>query len=287
MSTYEYDDTTADAERASEAADPDRLELAAQVELLREENRRLRAEYARARRATYRRTALGLAAVGLVAVAGGALFPPAREVLVTLGAIGLFGAVLTYFLTPERFVAADVGERVYAACAGNLAAVAAALGLREARYYLPTDGAAAARLFVPLAPEPAFPTEGGPILLEEDRRGLLLEPTGAALFREFERALAGELAPEPAALAAQLCDGLVEGFELARAATPEVDPDGGRVTVAVSGSAFGDVDRFDHPIPSLLATGLAAGLDRPVTVAVDPGDERADWLVTCRFEADA
>ncbi|WP_290819284.1 hypothetical protein [Halovivax sp.] len=284
-------DAAVGAERAKEATARDdedavdRADLVARAELLAEENRRLRGEYARARRTRYRRTALGLVAVGVVAIAGALVFPDARTVLFALGATGLFGGVLTYYLTPERFVAAAVGERVYDAGASNLAAVADELGLQDQRIYLPADATGSPRLFVPQRPGARLPDDrDGPIVTDEDARGLLLEPTGAPLFAEFERAVTGDPASTPAPLAGQLADALVEQFELVRGADPDIDPDGGRATVAITDSAYGPLDRFDHPIPSVLAVGFAVGLDRPVRLDVDAGDERADWLVTCRWE---
>jgi hypothetical protein len=274
------DDGDSDADAAA------RLErTAARAELLAEENHRLRNEYARARQSRYRRAALGLGAIGLFAVAAGLVFPASREVLFALGATGLFGGLLTHYLTPGQFVAASVGERVYAAWAANGAAIAAELGLREERVYLPDAGTETARLYVPLHAAYDAPTDlEGPIALEEGERGLVLTPTGATLFEEFRRALPGDLASRPGPLAAQLCDALVEQFELADRADPDVDAADGRVTVAISGSAFGAVDRFDHPIGSFVAVGLAVGLERDVRLEVEPGDDRADWLVTCRFE---
>ena len=267
------------------ADDPDAL--AAQVELLADENRRLREEYARARQSRYRSTAVGLAAIGVVAALGALLFPDSREVLAALGAIGLFGAVLTYYLTPTAFVAADVGERVYAAAATNVADIADELGLRDERVYVPGE-TTSGRLYVPHRSEYALPDErAGPIVVDDDSRGLLLEATGAELFGEFERALTGDLAADAPTLATQLTDALVEQFELARSADADVDPVDGRATVAVGESAFGAVDRFDHPISSFLAVGFAAGLERPVSLEVAAGDDRADWLVTCRWTADA
>lgn len=292
MSTndFEFNDRTetetTDDDGNADTATP-REQAAARAELLTEENRRLRAEYARARQSQYRRTAIGLGAIGLVAVVAGVAFPGSREVLLALGATGLFGGLLTYYLTPGQFVAASVGERVYAAWAENGAAIASELGLRDERVYVPTDGSATARLYVPLHAAYEAPTEfDGPIALEEDERGLVLTPTGATLFEEFRRALPGELATAATPLATQLCDGLVEQFELADSADADADAADGRITVAISNSAFGAVDRFDHPIGSFVAVGLAIGLERPVTLEVEPGDERADWLVTCRFETE-
>ncbi|QRV15816.1 hypothetical protein JMJ58_02620 [Haloterrigena salifodinae] len=274
-------ETVTDAEATT---DDDRRELAAQVELLADENRRLREEYVRARQSRYRATAIGLAAIGIVAALGSIAFPDAREVLVALGATGLFGALLTYYLTPSRFVAADVGERVYTASTANVAAIGDELGLRDEQVYLPGE-TAPARLYVPQHADYSLPDErAGPIVVDDDSRGLLLEATGAELFRPFERALTGDPAADPAPLAAQLTDSLVEQFELARSAESDVDAGDGRATIAVSDSAFGPIDRFDHPIPSFLAVGFAAGLERPVRLEISPGDDRADWLITCRWD---
>ncbi|NUB91470.1 hypothetical protein HT576_10615 [Haloterrigena sp. SYSU A121-1] len=286
-STADDADADSETETATDAeatTDDGRRELAAQVELLADENRRLREEYVRARQSRYRATAIGLGAIGIVAALGSIAFPDAREVLVALGATGLFGALLTYYLTPSRFVAADVGERVYTASTANVAAIGDELGLRDERVYLPGE-TAPARLYVPQHADYSLPDErAGPIVVDDDSRGLLLEATGAELFRPFERALTGDLAADPAPLAAQLTDGLVEQFELARSAESDVDAGDGRATIAVSDSAFGPIDRFDHPIPSFLAVGFAAGLERPVRLEIAPGDDRADWLVTCRWD---
>ena len=258
-------------------------DLAAQVDLLTDENRRLRAEYARARQSQYRTTALGLAAIGAVAVLGGIVFPETRDVLVALGATGLFGAVLTYYLAPTQFVAADVGERVYAAGATNFIGIIDELGLRDDRCYVPVE-TGTPRLYVPRHADYSIPVDRtGPFVVEPESRGLLLEPTGANLHREFERAVTGDVATDPAALSAQLTDALVEQFELVREVETDVDPADGRATIAVTDSAFGPVDRFDHPVPSFLAVGLADGLGRPVDLEVVPGDERADWRITCRW----
>lgn len=261
-------------------------EAAARAEVLAEENRRLRTEYARARKAEYRRIAYGLAAVGLLGFLGGAVFPDGREILFAFGFTGLFGGVLTLYLSPTRVVAADVGERVYAAMAANDAALATQLGIDEQRVYVPGDGKPA-HLYLPQNSEYELPEpEEGPLVVADRRRGLFLEATGAFLFEEFERALTGDLATVPDALATQVVDGAVEQFELAASVDADIDATDGRATVRIAGAAFGDLDRFDHPLASFLAVGFAAGLDRPVTLEVDEADEYADWLVTCRWSSD-
>jgi hypothetical protein len=257
----------------------DREAMGARVELLREENRRLRAEYARARRSSYRRTALGLAAVGLLAAVGAVPFPDSRGTLFVLAAIGLFGAVLTYYLTPERFVAAVVGEATARTHADGLATVAADVGLSDERVYLPGPGGRV-RLFVPQRSAFSVPGDPSPgFLVGEDpaERGLVVDATGEALFGEFERTLDGPLGEELPTVADQLAEGLVEGFELVDGATPETD--GRTLRLGVDGSALGPVDGFDHPVVSFAATGVARALDGPVSARVVPGDDRHDAVV--------
>ena len=281
-------DASETAARSETSADSeDQLELKARAELLAEENRRLRDEYALARQASYQRTAFGLAVLGCIAALGGLVFSDGREVLFALAATGLFGGLLTYYLTPGQFVPANVGERVYAAGAANTAAIIDELGLRDERIYVPTDGSASTRLFVPQRAEYDIPDDLDRAFVTGDsHRGLVLEPTGVGLVREFERTLAADVASSAQPLAVQLSDGLVEGFELARSADPDVDPATGRATIAIGGSAFGPVDRFDHPIASFFAVGFAVGLERSVTLEVDDGgeNERVEWLVTCRWD---
>lgn len=270
-------------------SDREASDLRAQLELLERENSRLREAFARARQTRYRRAATGLALVGLVAVAGGLAFPAVRDVLFGLGAVGLFGAVLTYYLTPERFVAAETGERVYDALSETEAALVGQLGLTDERVYVPTAGSPPARLFVPQHADyeiPAFETESPLVVTENDReRGAGFVPSGAYLFAEFERTLAGPLADNPTEAVSQLGDGLVEGFELAESFEADVDDADGRASVRVTGSVFGGADRFDNPLASFLAVGLARALGRPTRVELtDDGDD--GFVVTVRWSAD-
>lgn len=291
------DDLWADArpdERGDADAEADE-NLAEQVELLVAENQRLRSEYVAARRSSYRRTAVGLLAVGVVALAGAVAFPDSRTVLLALGFTGLFGAVLSYFLTPERFVSAETGERVYTASARTGDLLVGELGLRDVRVYAPAPGGddSPVRLFVPSASDYRVPdvAELAHLFVVTDdarERGVSLHPTGGLLYREFESAVADEATEAPAAAARQLADAVVEVFELAESASPDVDESGGRLAVGVTDSAYGPVDRFDHPVASLIAVGMAATLGVPVTAEVTATpDGRADYLITCEWDADA
>jgi len=288
-----FEDTAGNVSEEENATDHDDAtgdaDLAAQLELLVEENRRLREEYVRSRRIAHRRTALGLFAVGALAVLGGLALPSSRTVLFALGGTGLFGAVLTYFLTPEQFVAADTGERIYAAFAETGRELVAELGLRDDRVYAPVrtgdDSVAGVRLFVPqrgdyVVPDPEKLDSLFVVTDDEFGRGVALPPTGGALYREFASAMTTEVADRPGPLGEQLADALVEGFELAESARPDVDPDDGRLTVELSGLVYGAADRFDHPAASFLAVGVAAELGAAVTTTVRAGERKGkneDW----------
>lgn len=277
---------TGGGDETAEGIPNDPEELAAQIDLLAEENRRLRTEYRRVRQTRYRNTASGMAALGLVALAGSALLPDSRVVLLALSGTGLFAAVLLYTLTPERFVAASVGERVVETHAALGEALVADLGLSDTRIYLPGGGDA--RLFVPqhqTTTPPDVDAISGIFVVDEEYRGIAVPASGAGMYREFERNLTGDIAADPGPLAEQLTDALVDGFELAETARPEVEA--GRLTVGVEGVAYGDSEAFDHPVPSFLGVGVASALDVPGTVEVEPGDDRADKLITVRWTADA
>ena len=272
----------------AEADEAQEVRLEAELARLREENDRLREEYARARQAAHRRAAIGLAGVGTVAIAAGVLFPPERPILLTIGAIGVFAAILTAYLTPERFVAATVGERIYAQLATTLEALVELLDLSEHRVYVPRERDDVC-LFVPQhgryeLPEPADLTD--PLVLPPDdrARGLVIRPTGDALVRELLTDGIGADEMTVVAAANTLAEALVETFELVDVVSPDLDVTNGRASFAVTGSVYGSVDRIDHPIVSTLASGLARTIGEPVEVTVTDADERADHVVVCRWE---
>lgn len=262
-------------------------ELTVQIELLRERNRQLREEYLRSQQQTYRRSALGLLGVGLIGLIAGVVFTDARTVLIALGGTGVFAGILTYFLTPERFIAASVSGSVYDALATDREAMLDELGLSGSPVYVPaetprvyipeTDPADAAELSLPAPDELThlFVTD------RDGNPGVAMTPTGGPLLEEFTRALTTPLASTPQSLADQLADGLIESFELADGIDTSVDDAGGRVTVEFIGLAYGRIDRIDHPVCSLVATGLAVGLDTPVRVEIDDTDPP---LVTYRWD---
>jgi hypothetical protein len=249
--------------------DAARDELVAQLELLRAQNRTLR----RQQRESYENTARGLVGVALLSLAGAVVFPALRELLVALGITGLFAAVLTYYVTPDHVIASETGERVYGAFAESTASLVRQLGLSESRVYVPTDGTARARLFVPQYGDFELPStealESPLVIAERERqRGVSLRPTGAALLQEVERTLSEPLTSSPEVLVPQLRDGLTETLELASRVEGGGDPSDGQLSFKVADSVWEGLERVDHPVPSFLAVGCAVGLGTPVEVEV-------------------
>jgi hypothetical protein len=278
------DDGTGTAESSDEPAEL----LQARLELLREENDRLRREYTRSRRSQYRRTALWLGVLGVLGVGGALLVPQQSAILFALGGTGLFGGVLTYYLTPERFVPATVGERVHQAHTANQAALIDDLGLQDERLYVPTpEQPTPARLFVPQRVDHEIPASDAldhllVVTTDPATRGVAFTPTGAPLYEEFEATVTGDPASEPGLVATQLADAIVETFELAASAAADADRGGDAVAIRVSDPVFGTLDDPDHPVVSVLATGLAVRLGRPVSVTVRETEDAAG-IVGCEF----
>jgi hypothetical protein len=285
----DVDETGIDSDGGDDAATElsERERLEGELARLESENERLREEYVRSKQTQYRRTALALIAVGVLAAIGGVLAASVRTVLFALAGTGIFLGVLTYYLAPEQFLAASIGREVYGAMADNEASIVAELGLSDSRVYVQSDDGIV-RLYVPQNESTPLPDEDelDETFVVDGGRGLALRPTGAPLFEEFERALTGSLASTPDALASQLTDALVEQFEIVESVEQSTsgDADSGQLTVGVVDSAYGPLEQFDHPVVSFLGTGLARGLDVPVAVDIEQeGNQRVDAVVVCRW----
>lgn len=280
---HRHDDT-------EEPATDDPTVLQAQLEVLEAENARLRREYTRARQSQYHRAAIGLGVLGLVALLSAAVLSTQRTVLLALGGTGLFGGLLTYYLTPERFVPATVNERLHEAHTATRAALVDELGLQRTQIYVPTpDQPTPARLFVPQQTDYTVPETLEQLLVvtaDPAERGVAFVPTGGPLYELFETTRTGSPATDddvPRALADQLADAVVESFELATSATVDGDRDDTAVTIRVTDPVYGALTDPDHPVVSAIATGLAVELNTPVTVEVREGDQ-ADGIVRCEWE---
>jgi hypothetical protein len=282
------------ADEHAEDTDADsRAQLEAELDLLAEENRRLREESRRARKTAYRRTAQGLAAIGTVAVVSAILFPTIRSTLLVLGSIGLFGGVVTYYLTPERFVAAQTGDRIVAALDRSWQDLVAQLELAADRLLVPSAGPNPARLFVPIEPitslhEQALPPreamQSSFVTDESGARGVSVVPAGADLYRTFEQETDRVEEETLPTHVETLSEALIEQFELATTIETDLEIADGEATVRLSGAAYGGPNRFDDPLASFLGVGIACYLDRPVAVTTEPSDE--DLLVQYRWATD-
>jgi len=253
-------------------------EIRTQLAVLREENERLREEYARAQQTSYRKTALALAVVGLGAVATGMLLSGIRDVLFVIGAIGVFGGILTWYLTPERVLTVSVSDSLYTALAANGERLRDELGLQTTPVYVPSaDGV---RLFFPQQSEFTLPDTLTTVFLTDDaNRGVSLTPSGQALLADLERTQPTTSTDSLQATATQLGDALVEQFEIADAVSVGDSDDNDQLVVTIDGAAFGPVTSFDHPAVSVIACGLATAHEAPL--AVQPVDE-----TTVAFELD-
>lgn len=274
---------TSDPESTSDDGSIESLET--ELAVLREENRRLREEHRRVLRTGYRHTALGFLAIAVLAGVAAVVFPAVQEILVAVAAIAGFAGLLTYYLTPERFIAATVGESTYDAHAATGEGLIDDLGLQDTPVYVPTT-ADTVRVFLPQHTAYDIPTldaETGVFVIPENEaaRGVTLWPTGASLIEAFERATTSP--PDGPMIGEQLTEALVEQFELVDTAVID-SQEAGRLTVAITGSAYGDPTRFDHPVASVLATGLARVHDTPITLETTTSqDARYDYLLTCRW----
>lgn len=253
-----------DSHDSTEELDPE--EIRTQLTVLREENERLRTEYARARRTAYRRTAIALAAVGVLAIATGGLLTGVREVLFVIGAIGIFGGVLTWYLTPERVLTVGVSESLYSALAANGTQIRDELGLQPTIVYTPVNNEI--RAFIPQHQEFELPEtlEGVFRTGDDASRGVALTPSGEDLIAEFERTQTGTQPRSLQEAVVQFGDAIVEQFEIADAVTIAESTTEQRVVVSIDGTAFGPVTKFDHPVVSVIACGVARTQATPVTV---------------------
>jgi hypothetical protein len=267
---------------------------AEQLEYLTEENQRLRREYEQslARTDASRRNTLalgGLLLASVGALAGSFLYPAEQTLLLALGGAGLFVGLLTVALRPGR---SGLDESVFGVVSRNYAALAAEFDLQDLHVYVPSETDPPGFLFVPRRTDFVLPSGDDPVPLfvesaSDPASGLALSPTGAPLFRRFEAMQDGTVPTDAAQLAGQLCEALEDGFELAGTAHPVVDAFEGRTTVTFEETAYGPVDRFDHPVRSFVGVGLAVGLGAAVTVeSVSRADDDGGFDVVYRWDGE-
>lgn len=278
MSSSDKADLNNTTDTLTETSDSinEEAKLAAEINLLEAENERLRERVAEAHRSRYRETAIALCITGILFGLLGLIMQTMSTVLFALSGIGVFSGILTYFLTPEQFIAADVGQQVYAASAESLKRICADLGLSDRRVYVTTRNAVGETgttswLFIPESnktPVPAPTDFETGFIIEDGARGLSVRPTGSGLFTAFERSLTESLGTTPDTLCAQLSNAVIEDFELADKADFDTDSNDGRASVQLTDVVYDDSNQFDQPVVSLFAVGLSAGLNTQVEATV-------------------
>lgn len=287
---------TAPSSDKSESSSADTTEeeiadLQGQLELVQAENKRLRQEYVRTQQTKYRRTAIGLVVVGVLAITGAVLFPSVREILIALGGAATIAGVLTYYLTPEKFVVATVGETLTETLQSTYEAIRTELDLQGEPVYVPavSAGDVSVRLFFPQQHEYTLPDEDSltdMFVLPENQRqwGIAVRPSSAGLFEEFRAAAVDfdtQATNEPMQIFEQLADGLVEQFELADQVTASIE-DEKRCVLAVTGSTYSHHEKIDHPIPSFIAVGAATAFNEPTRINVRNTEDR-DFIIECQW----
>jgi len=283
-----------------------REELVAMIDLLEYENRQLRRHVTDARRHQYRGVAGGLLVVGIACGLLGFTTSEGTDVLFALAGIGIFGSVFTYYLTPDRFISADIGNQVYAATAQSYEQICADLGLSDRRVYVPLNEHFEAdkreeveelpewqsdvRLFIPQKansepPQPEVLRNSAFIVSPKtETNGLSITPTGEGLFYAFMTSLNEPLGDDPRTLHRQLSEAMVEDFELVRSTNVDIDPQDGRMSVRFSETLYDYRSRFDHPVVSFFAVGLGVGLGRPIDTRITNTDP---LTATFRWESES
>jgi hypothetical protein len=252
----------------SESYDPSEriTELETLIDVLKTENERLRKDYARARAVTYRKTALALTVVGLVAVLGGVAFSDVRAVLFVTGAIGLFGGIMTWYLTPERVVPISVSESVYDGAMTTLTDLKDELGLQPVTVYVPVGDQT--RGFIPRDRDFEVPENLSHVFpgSTSGSEGMTFTPSGQELTREVDEIRTTQASNTTLGAVEQVADSLVEHFEVVDQITVEKSTVAREVIISVDEPAFGPLSRLDHPVVSALACAAAQSVDSPVVV---------------------
>lgn len=214
----------------------------------------------------------GLLAVGagIAATQGVGLAASLGPVLVAVGAVGVFGGILTWALVGRASVPAATARNVADTTASNVDALLGAFDLTDPPAYVPADGEGrdAVRVLYRAGEGPPPATLDPEVRVLGDSpgtRGVALVPVGAAFLDALARDLPGGLGADPETVAGQVADAAVASVELASRVRVDPETTDGRVVVRARGEQFDSGGR-DPAVGSLLASALAASQDRPVVL---------------------
>jgi len=260
---------------------------------LTEQTEELHADSLRARDARHRPLAIALAGTGSTVVLVGILLGahgtataiPSTTVIV-VGGIGLFTGLFLYYVTPERFVTATVAT----ALCRTLDSVSKSF-VEDATtplYAYASGSTGEDRVHLELSTA-AVSTDGEGTLHERygDQRPPAPEstprqmvPSGLSIYREI-----GPTPPYSEGSTRERILRLAETLNSPLGLVDDVDAtwESDRLVVRIANSTCGPIDRFDHPVPSLLACGLAVETESKVVVGIERLDATDyDWQVACR-----
>lgn len=268
--------------------DLEKDELAAEIELLKEENNRLRSQYITAKKTQYRRTAIAFIVIGVLSVVSGLFLEGSRNVLLALGGTGLFSGFLTYYLTPESFISASIGEKIYTVFSENQENIKKELGLQDTQLYIPIkkEDEIKVKLFIPKNTQYKIPTQQELnsyfiVTKNQETRGISTTPIGEPLIEELKQTLDQPLSNKTEILAQQLSSGLTETLEITQTATQQTDPENNRITISIEKNKYGKIDTTDHPIPSFIATGIAKAKTKPTKIEDITKNNQKNYTITC------
>lgn len=202
----------------------------------------------------YQRGVALFLATAIMSVIGAVLDIGFETHLVAIGGSSLLLAILTYILSTGESVRTDVVEAVY-----DTQAVQATRAFggpeRNHEYYRHDSGEVE-------------------LVVSKDRSEQRLRPTqGDVLLEKFGFDPPQDTDTQETVF--YLMEVLTDDLEILDRGTL-VSVEEHSVTVSVHKSPFGPVDRVDHPIKSVLATGLVYALNRPVVVRRPRGTDESN-----------
>lgn len=206
-----------------------------------------------------RLTSIVLVLIGVVSVASIQYYPAFRQFLIVTGVVSFITGLVVALLSKQELISAPLAGRLIQVSLDNIEAVAPGTDAMGAVFEPRDDG-----ITLVLTPDETARSDAPSTYSQHDE--LSLTPVGAALLDPFEDALSGQLATEPASLAAQVTEAVVDVFEFAELMTYEVSD--ASIQFTIRDVAIGDITRVTHPIPSFVGTVLSKGLGERVRVTV-------------------
>jgi len=257
-------------------------EIRERLEQLETENAQLHSQLASA--VKYRNFAIVLVATAVVSLGLSWRFPGRRTVYVGLAGVGFIGVVVLLVYAKEPLVSDKVLRAIRNTRNQNIVEISQVLGTQTRVSYVPVPGDDVRMCISSHSLEQLSTVDGNKpsITKVDDQYCLLMEPTGKRLLFEAEKQ-AVKLPDNAESALPVLLEAVTDQFVLAETieviTTGEAIGSGDyQVTVRVGGVRFGDATNIDHPISSLIGTGLATVIQTPVETTAATTDDRATMI---------